>query len=324
MGGDPVKASDMKAYYERKEREASWSRVTRAEEVFIQTRMRDEFNPAVMKLPREACDSPLSPHSRGIIYAEDFTGSMSNFLLSLIKEEFPRLITQTYESVPFDPHIMFMGVGDVEAGDKAPLQVTQFETDLRMLDQLQKLWLEQGGGSNPYESYILPWYFAAKHTRMDCFEKRGEKGFLFTFGDEEPTPHLTSEQIKHVFGGRDSLQGSNRISAKECLEMASEKFYCYHIILHGNGYYYNNHEVISKWRKLMRTHVCDLSNHHYLPELVTTIFKMYNGLSKTEALNSIQGNAARNVVKEALEWHEENISDVSTSNDDTKVEYEVF
>lgn len=324
MGGPRTDAAEMRSYYERKEREDSWSRATRAEQVFRETHMRDEFNPAKMKLPREACDSAQSPHSRGVIYAEDVTGSMGSFLLSLIKDEFPRLITQTYESVSFDPHIMFMGVGDVAAGDEAPLQATQFETDLRMLDQLQRIWLEKRGGSNTYESYILPWYFAAKHTKMDCFEKRGEKGFLFTFGDEEPTPYLTSNQIERVFGGRDSLQGMSSISANECLKMASEKFYCYHIILHGNFYHRYSEDAISKWRNLMGTHVCDLSNHHYLPELVTTIFKMYEGMSKTEALNMIQSDEARRVVRDALKWHEENVSDVPARNAKTEVEYEVF
>lgn len=324
MGGGSISSSSMRSYYDRKEREESWSEARRPEQVFRATGMRDEFNPAKMKLPREACDSALSPHSRGVIVAEDVTGSMGSFLLSLIKKEFPRLITQTYESVSFDPHIMFMGIGDAAAGDNAPLQVTQFETDLRMLEQLEKIWLEKGGGCNPYESYILPWYFAAKHTKMDCFDKRGEKGFLFTFGDELPTPHLTQRDIRSTFGDQDSLQES-MITAEECLEMASKKFYCYHIILH--GWYYSRHNpngVINEWRNLMGTHVCDLSDHHYLPELVSTIFKMYEGMSKTEALNMIQGDEARRVVKDALKWHEENVFDVPVRKTNAESDFEVF
>ena len=309
MGGGSISSSSMKSYY----RDSGFSKTTNASQVFRETGMRDEFNPAKMKLPREACDSALSPRSRGIIFAEDVSGSMGDFIHSLIKDEFPRLITQTYESVSFNPHIMFMGVGDVEVGDRAPLQATQFETDLRMLDQLQKIYLEGGGGANPYESYILPWYFAAKHTKMDCFEKRGEKGFLFTFGDEQPTPYLTQREIGTVFGGRDTLE-ERMISAEDCLEMASEKFYCYHILLH--GWYYRNHSsiAIDKWRNLMGSHVCDLSDHKYLPELVTTIFKMYEGMSKTDAVNEIQGERARSVVKDALKWHEERVEDLPVGN----------
>ena len=315
MGGSPVRSSDMERHYRSRDYYGASSyyssgrsidvtpvrRVTNASQVFKETRMRDEFNPAKIKLPREACDSAQSPHSRGIIYAEDFTGSMGRFLLSLIQKQFPRLIEMTYQTVSFNPHIMFMGVGDVEQGDEAPLQVTQFETDLRMLEQLEKLWLEQGGGWNSYESYILPWYFAGKYCKMDCFDKRGEQGFLFTFGDEEPTPSLSKDELRTVFGNRDDLD-KRKVTATDCLEMASEKFNCYHIILRGNGYDY---DVVSKWKELMGAHACDLSDHECLPELVCTILKMYEGESKTKAISSIEDNYTRNVVADALCEHEE-------------------
>lgn len=319
MGGGSISSSSMKNYYN----DQKWSQTTRAAEVFRETSMRDEFNPKRMKLPREACDSAESPRSRGIIFAEDVSGSMDVFIHSLIKDEFPRLITQTYDSVSFNPHIMFMGVGDVAAYDEAPLQVTQFETDLRMLDQLQKIWLESGGGGNGSESYILPWYFAAKHTRMDCFEKRGEKGFLFTFGDEGPTPRLTQSDIRYVFGEKDHLK-ERSITPEECLEMASKKFYCYHVILHGSNYMYRGEKYTQEWRELMGSHVCDLSEHHYMPELVTTIFRMYEGLSKTEALERVEGTEARRVVKNALRWHEERVSDVTAKGTNVESDIEVF
>ena len=303
MGGSSISYHDMSSYYDNKSYVKS---ATNASQVFKETRMRDEFNPAKIKLPREACDSAASPHSRGIILAEDVTGSMGDFILSLIQKEFPRLITQIYETVEFNPHIMFMGVGDATC-DMAPLQVTQFETDLRMLEQLQQIWLEGRGGGNSYESYILPWYFAGKHCKMDCWEKRHEKGFLFTFGDEEPTPRLTKREIDEVFGDNDTLQQS-AVTAEDCLELASEKFHCYHIILHGSHYRYWGRTVVRKWRELMGSHVCDLSDHHYLPELVSTIMKMHEGFSKSEAIQSIQGDDARSVVADALKWHEENVS----------------
>ena len=317
MGGSAIRSDDMRSYYESR----SYIRTAKsASQVFTCRGMHPDFDPSNMKLPREACDSAESPHSRGIIFAEDVTGSMDRYLLSLIQTEFPRLIEQTYESVSYNPHIMFMGVGDVAAGDRAPLQVTQFETDLRMLEQLQKIYLERGGGSNPYESYILPWYFAAKHTRMDCFEKRGEKGFLFTFGDEEPTPRLYSSEVDTVFGANSNL-GTHMLTGRDCLEMASEKFYCYHIILHGQGY---DSYVVSGWRELMGSHVCDLSDHRYLPELVTTILKMYEGLSKTEAINKIWDYHAHSAVEDALKWHEEAVVDAKAESNQPAPNIEVF
>lgn len=317
MGGSRIDSSEMRSYYQTN------SHVTRARdasEVFRSSHMLDDYNPAKMKLPREACDSADSPHSRGIIYAEDVTGSMGRFLLSLIQNEFPRLIKQTYDTVSYDPHIMFMGVGDVAAGDEAPLQATQFETDLRMLDQLQKIYLEGHGGGNGSESYILPWYFAAKHVKMDCYEKRGEKGFLFTFGDDGPTPNLNNREVKRVFGENSSLE-THIMGAKDCLEMASEKFFCYHIILHGGAY---DNYVVREWREIMGSHVCDLSNHEYLPELVTTILAMYEGLTKTEALNKINDSQAKRVVEDALKWHEETVIDTKVASDTADSKIEVF
>ena len=312
MGGRASTAEEYRSYYRDN---SHITKATNASQVFRSSGMAREFDPSQMKLPREACDSAESPRSRGIIYAEDVTGSMGRFLLSLIKDEFPRLINLTYDSVSYNPHIMFMGVGDVAAHDRAPLQVTQFEADLRMLDQLQKIYLERGGGGNCYESYILPWYFAAKHIKMDCWDKRGEKGFLFTFGDEEPTPHLTKSEISAVFGNNSSIQ-ERMLTGQECLEMASEKFNCYHIILHGSGY---DSSVISKWKRLMGGHACDLSDHTKLPELVTTILRMHEGLTKSEAIEKIQDESARRVVERALCDHE-NVVEQSAVADDAPIE----
>ena len=316
MGGSPISSYDMRIYYD--ERRPEIKTASCATQVFKRERMFTAFDPSRIKLPREACDSVLSPHSRGIILAEDVTGSMDKYLLSLIKDDFPRLMPMIYDSVSYNPHIMFMGVGDVAVGDEAPLQVTQFETDLRILEQFEKIYLERGGGSNPYESYILPWYFAANHVKMDCLDKRGEKGFLFTFGDEEPTPRITANEIKAVFGENDTLD-VRMLTGEDCLEMASEKFHCYHILLRGGGYCQT---TIDKWRKLMGSHVCDLGdNHEYIPELVTTILRMYEGMSKTEAIDKIQSYPAKSAVIKALVWHEEVVADthVNTENSDIDV-----
>lgn len=315
MGGRSATPEEYRAYYREN---AHIGRATNAQQVFTAYRMNPAFDPSKIKLPREARDSAESPHSRGIILAEDVTGSMGRYLLSLIKEEFPRLIKLVYESVSFNPHIMFMGVGDVEY-DVAPLQVTQFETDLRILDQLQSIFLERGGGPNSYESYTLPWYFAAKHTSMDCYEKRGEKGFIFTFGDEKPNPFLTSSHISKVFGENSSID-KRKSFAMDCLEMATEKFNCYHIILHGTGYYSG---IVTDWRNLMGGNACDLSDHTKIPELITTILCMYEGMSKTEAISQIQDEYTRGVIKEALIAHDENVI-IPKFSKDSKTSIEVF
>lgn len=325
MGGGSVSSHDIDRHYESRGYYGASSyksdygyvrpsapKITNASQVFKATSMIDEFNPAVMKLPREALDSALSPHSRGIILAEDVTGSMGRYLLNLIQYQFPKLIKAIGGHVSYNPHIMFMGVGDVEAGDRAPLQVTQFETDLRMLEQLEKIWLEKNGGGNGYESYILPWYFAAKYCQMDCIEKRGEKGFLFTFGDEGITPYISARDLKRVFGDRPDLD-TREVTAQDCYDMASEKFNCYHIILRGSNYHYCS---MSGWYETMGGHVCDLSDHECMAELVLAILDMYEGKSKNEAIAAIKDSHARSVVREALHKHEERVVDKKVDTPD--------
>ncbi len=61
--------------------------------------------------------------------------------------------------------MMVMGIGDAWC-DRVPLPVTPFETDIRIARQLEQIFLEHGGGGNNFESYNLPWYFAAKRTAI--------------------------------------------------------------------------------------------------------------------------------------------------------------
>ena len=82
--------------------------------------------------------------------------------------------------------------------------------------------------------------------------------------------------------------------------------------------HHNSHP--EHWKSLMGGHVCELEDHHYLPELVTTILKMYEGLSKTDAINKIQNVEARNVVKNALKLHEETVVDISLDRVDSNID----
>ncbi len=334
MGGYSPSSRDIDSYYRerdyygarsyydsgRREVVTSTRRVSSAEQIFKEDKMRDEFNPSKIKLPREALDSSMSPHSRAMIFANDVTGSMGRYLLSLIQIQFPALFKRILSSYSFNPHIMFMGIGDVAAGDEAPLQVTQFESDLRMLEQLEKIWLEKRGGGNSFESYILAWYFAAKYCKIDCFDKRGEKGFLFTFGDEEPTPSLTPSQLKTVFGERSDLD-TRTVSATDCLELASKKFYPYHIILRGSNYHYCD---MNRWYELLDGHACDLEDFNCLPDLVCSILDMYEGNSKTEVIRKIKDPHTRYVVKNALLRHEEYVEDAKVGGDEQDSDIEIF
>ena len=72
-------------------------------------------------------------------------------------------------------------------------------------DDLARFFLERGGGGQQTESYELAAYFMARHTSIDCFEKRGEKGYLFLIGDEEFYPKVMRGEVAGIIGDR--LQG---------------------------------------------------------------------------------------------------------------------
>ena len=97
------------------------------------------------------------------------------------------------------PAISFAAIGDATSGDRAPLQVGQFEADNRLDDVLSKIWLEEGGGGSGQESYELAAYYYARHTRLACTD-RGEKGFFFFLGDEGFYPQISCAQVQQVLG----------------------------------------------------------------------------------------------------------------------------
>ncbi len=249
---------------------------------------------------RESCDSTDNPESNAIIIGLDVTGSMSRVLEAMARQGLSNLATEIYTRKPIkDPHIMFMGIGDVEAGDKSPLQITQFEADIRIAEQLTKLYLEGGGGGNSYESYALAWLFAGMHTRIDCFEKRNKKGFLFTIGDEEPTPYLKSTDIEKVLGYKPQ---QDRYTAKELLTLASRQYDVYHLIVEEGSHMSGccAESVIKAWRDLLGQKAILLSDHTKMGEVITSILQMCAGVEKESIIKSWDGSTSL-VVSKALD-----------------------
>ena len=135
-----------------------------AQEIFRAKGMQDRYNPRYIQM-RESCDSADSPCSTPIVIGFDVTGSMGYLAEEIAKNAMHKVVTMIYDKKPVtNPHIMCAAIGDV--CDKAPLQVTQFEADIRIQEQLMELWLEGEGGDAP-ESFNLLWYFAAFHTCSD-------------------------------------------------------------------------------------------------------------------------------------------------------------
>lgn len=245
---------------------------------------------------RESCDSDLNPLSTPIIVAVDDTGSMGFLAEDLIRNGLGVLIEEIYARKPVtDPHVMCMAVGDAWF-DRAPLQVTQFEADIRLADQLTKFWIEGGGGGNSCESYNLPWYFAATRTKCDAILKRNKKGYLFTVGDEPPPHVLLAQHARDIFGA--SLQRD--LGTRDLLTMASQSWEIFHIMVEEGSFYRTAaNRVRDEWRAYLGQRAIALSDHTNLAELIVSTIQVNEGEDAAKVAAAWSGSTAM-VVRKSL------------------------
>src|SRR3954447_3626320 len=164
------------------------------------TSVHDDLNPFGVTV-RESRDSDDHPESLALAVLFDVTGSMGNVPRTL-QSKLPGLLGLLMRKGYVEhPQILFGAVGDATC-DRAPLQVGQFESDNRMDDDLGRILLEGGGGGQMTESYELAMYFMARHTAIDCFDKRGKRGHLFIMGDELAYGKVKKQEVAHWIGDR--------------------------------------------------------------------------------------------------------------------------
>jgi len=257
--------------------------------IYRSTSLKNELDPKGIVV-RESCDSDANPNSNAIIVALDVTGSMGELAGVIARKGLGVLVENIYTKKPVtDPHIMLMGIGDAWC-DRAPLQVTQFEADVKPLtEQLEKLYLESGGGGNHFESYNLPWYFAAQHTSIDCFKKRGKKGYLFTVGDEEPPPTLVAAHVRKIMG--DEL--TDDIPTKELLTMVNRTYNVIHVVVEEGNYARGRIDhVMAAWREIMGQNVIRLSDHTKLAEVIESAIEVIEGADKDKVAKAWGGGTS--------------------------------
>ena len=248
-------------------------------------------NPALLKNGvRESRDSAANPRSTPIIIAGDVTGSMDELAYLLLKESLPAIALEIYDRRPVtDPHILVAAYGDVECGDRAPFQATQFEAGATELGtQAMSLYVERGGGGNSSESTHLPWYFAAMHTSSDAWEKRGEKGVLFTYGDEGVPPALTRNQIARVFG----TAAERGYTTAELLGMARRSWDVYHLVIMQGNHARHHPRVLDEWRGLLGQHAIPVDDYTRLGEIIVSILEVRQGRDRDTVASSWSGDTS--------------------------------
>jgi hypothetical protein len=227
------------------------------------------LNPYGVKF-RESRDSDEHPESTAIAVLFDVTGSMLTVPVTLQQKLFELLGLLLRKRYVTDPQIMFGAIGDATC-DKVPLQIGQFESDNRMDQNLENMFLEGGGGGQRTESYELGLYFMARHTDIDCWNKRGHKGYLFMIGDEMAYPVANRHQVQEHIG--DGLERNLPIAA--VLKELQQRYHVFYILPKAASYG-GDQEILGFWRNLLAQNVLELDD----PEAVCELIALTIGLTE--------------------------------------------
>jgi hypothetical protein len=220
---------------------------------------------------RESRDSDEHPNSTAIAVLFDVTGSMGSIPVTL-QQKLPQLLglllRKNYVS---DPQILFGALGDATC-DQVPLQVGQFESDNRMDENLENIFLEGGGGGQQTESYELGMYFIARHTATDCWEKHGRKGYLFLIGDEMAYPRVNRAEVNRLIG--DGLEAD--IPIAEMVKELRKRYHVFYLLPKGASYG-GNPTILKFWRNLLGQNVLELDDSEAVCETIALAIGMMEG-----------------------------------------------
>lgn len=221
MGGGTVSHSSMRSYASSLGRsyDSSTGRVTGQE--FVARHIDPSLDPRNFKV-RECANSDEHPNTIPVILGLDVTGSMGE-ACSETAAALGTIIMNLYKKFQ-DIEFCIMGIGDL-AYDYAPIQMSQFESDIRIAESLDKVYMEHGGGGNGYESYTAAWYMGLNRTKLDCYDKQGRKGIIITMGDEPLNPYLSQWRLNDAINATEE----NDIETTVLYNDASKKFDIFHI-----------------------------------------------------------------------------------------------
>jgi len=297
MGGGSFNMRSYTSYAAAQTLDASTGARKSTQEVFTTRHIHETLNPTKVAF-RESCDSADNPESTPIIIALDVTGSMGYLATEMLNNQLGKLM-EGIHNCPFitNPHIMFMAVGDYSC-DESPLQVSQFEADLRIAEQLRLVFNEQGGGGNNHESYHLPWYFASHHCRCDSITKRGKKGYLFTIGDEEMPQILHHEKVNKLLEHAHLQQD---VTIQELYDDVSKSWEVFHMVIEqGSHYRYHGNAVDKSWRKVLGPRALNITDFNYVADVAVAAFDIVNGTDPDTLIRNTEDKQKREVFKKAF------------------------
>jgi hypothetical protein len=251
---------------------------------------------------RESRDSEMHPRSNAISVLFDETGSMGGIPRVFQKKLAELMNVLLIKGYIEDPQILFGAFGDATC-DRVPLQVGQFESGVEMDDHLRNIILEGGGGGTNHESYELVLYFLARHTSIDCWEKRGRKGYAFLIGDEKAYPSVNKQHVATLIG--DSLQ--ENIPLRQIIAEVQRRYHFF-FIFPRNASHGDDEDIQNFWRNLLGQHVIFLDDENAVSETIALAIGLTeDAINLTEGENDLgdvgASHAAIDAAKNALQTY---------------------
>ena len=214
------------------------------QEMFKSKELDSSLNPK--NVVRECCDSKEHPNTVPVILALDVTGSMGQAAVEISKK-LNNIMTKLYEQVE-DIEFMVMGIGDLSY-DRFPIQASQFESDIRIAEQLEKVYFE-----------------------------------FITIGDERLNPYLPRTAyycgLSNATG--DSLQAD--VETKDLYTETAEKFDIYHINVNHRGGYDQEQIKKSFLEYLDDKHFCTINK---LDDITDTIVEIITSANESNNIPEV-------------------------------------
>lgn len=253
-------------------------------EVFKNTSINPKFDPKFIGT-RECFDSEDHPNTTPIVVGLDVTGSMGYLAVEIATGALNELIMKLYSTGAVeDPALMCAAYGDFM--DVSPLQVTQFESDIRIAEQLLEIYFENGGNGQVVPTCL--WDFLSNHTNIDAINKRKEKGFVFTIGDGATIrENDVASTIEKVVG--DEL--SEKVSREDILAKTREKFHVFHLVVDTRF-----EEMPALSGNVMKISRQDIS---VIPEIIISTIQLQKGMRMDKILEQWD-EVSRPVVGKAI------------------------
>jgi hypothetical protein len=205
---------------------------------------------------RESCYVPGSTSLLPVVIAMDATGSMGSVPRE-VRDQLPKLMeTLIEQGISDHPNILFMAFDDETTTPQAAFQMGQFEIEPKvLLASLNEFVFPGKGGANNGESYHLPIYATANHTRLESFEREGEKGVFVLIGDEPPLLNAADDWHKNGTSP-ELLKNLFNVSAQKDIPMVDslrKLLETYHVLIIRPGQTSNGRdkEITTMWQKLM-------------------------------------------------------------------------